>query len=245
MTASCRRPKKRSITPRAAGVPIVVALNKIDLPGVDTQRIYQQLATVELLPTEWGGDTEVVKTSATVGTGVDELLETLLTLAELRDYRANPHRAASGTCLEAELHEGRGVVAKLVVQNGTLRIGDSLVCGAAYGRVKAMYDTLRPSVQHAEAGPSMPVNVTGLHKAPAAGEHFYVLEDIATAARLPMTERAAAAARRWAFSHSTSRWRICSTTSARKRSRRSISSWRRRARLDRGDSERADEARSS
>jgi translation initiation factor IF-2 len=166
---------------KAAGVPIVVALNKIDLPGVDTQRIYQQLAANDLLPTEWGGDTEVVKTSATIGTGIDELLETLLTLAELRDYRANPARAASGTCLEASLHEGRGVVAKLIVQNGTLNIGDSIVCGAAYGRVKAMYDTLKPNQTHHQAGPSMPVNVTGLNIAPAAGEHFYVLEDIATA----------------------------------------------------------------
>jgi translation initiation factor IF-2 len=131
---------------RAAGVPIVIALNKIDLPGIDVERIYQQLAANDLLPTEWGGDTEVVKTSATTGVGIDQLLETLLTLAELRDYRANPSRAASGTCLEAELHEGRGVVAKLIVQNGTLKIGDAIVCGAAYGRVKALYDTLRPSV---------------------------------------------------------------------------------------------------
>jgi translation initiation factor IF-2 len=166
---------------KAAGVPIVVALNKIDLPGVDPQRVFQQLAANELLPTEWGGDTEVVKTSATVGTGIDDLLETLLTLAELRDYRANPHRVATGTCLEAELHEGRGVVAKLIVQNGTLRVGDALVCGSAYGRVKAMYDTLRPQVTHDEAPPSTPLNVTGLNVAPAAGERFYVLDDIATA----------------------------------------------------------------
>jgi translation initiation factor IF-2 len=166
---------------KAAGVPIVVALNKIDLPGIDVQRIYQQLAAAELLPTEWGGDTEVVKTSATVGTGIDELLETLLTLAELRDYRANPHRSAAGTCLEAELHEGRGVVAKMIVQAGTLKVGDALVCGTAYGRVKAMYDTLNANILHAEAGPSLPVNVTGLDVAPAAGERFYVLPDIATA----------------------------------------------------------------
>ncbi len=166
---------------KAAGVPIVVALNKIDLPGVDVQRIYQQLAAAELLPSEWGGDTEVVKTSATQGTGMDDLLETLLTLAELRDYRANPNRPARGTCLEAELHEGRGVVAKLIVQAGTLKVGDSIVCGGAYGRVKAMYDTLKPSLQHQEAGPSMPVNVTGLNIAPAAGEHFYVLPEISVA----------------------------------------------------------------
>jgi translation initiation factor IF-2 len=166
---------------KAAGVPIVVALNKIDLPGADVQRIYQQLAASELLPTEWGGDTEVVKTSATVGTGIDDLLETLLTIAELRDYRANPHRPATGTCLEAELHEGRGVVAKLIVQAGTLKVGDALVCGSSYGRVKAMYNTLKSSEHVSEAPPSMPVNVTGLNMAPGAGEHFFVLPDIATA----------------------------------------------------------------
>ncbi|MEX0676623.1 MAG: translation initiation factor IF-2, partial [Pirellulales bacterium] len=182
---------------KAAGVPIVVALNKIDLPGIDTQRIYQQLAAAELLPTEWGGDTEVVKTSATIGTGIDELLETLLTLAELRDYRANPDRAATGTCLEAELHEGRGVIAKLIVQSGTLRIGDALVCGSAYGRVKAMYDTLRVGVLHDEAGPSLPVNITGLNVPPAAGEHFYVLPDIATARQI--AEKRAGKSRRAAL----------------------------------------------
>ncbi len=174
---------------RAADVPIVVALNKIDLPGVDEQRIYQQLAANELLPSEWGGDTEVVKTSATVGTGIDELLETLLTLAELRDYKANPHRPATGTSLEAELHEGRGVVAKLVVQNGTLKVGDAIVCGAAYGRVRAMYDTLRPHVVYEEAGPSMTVNVTGFDVAPDAGERFYVLDDIATARQIAETRQ--------------------------------------------------------
>ena len=84
-----------------------------------------------MLPTEWGGDAEVVKTSATKGTGIDELLETLLTIAELHDFKANPHRAAVGTCLEAEVHEGRGVVAKLIVQNGTLKVGDAVVCGTA------------------------------------------------------------------------------------------------------------------
>ena len=166
---------------RAAGVPIVVALNKIDLPGIDVQRILQQLAATELLPTDWGGDTEVVKTSATTGAGIDDVLDTLLTIAELHDYRANPARPAYGTCLEAELHEGRGVVAKFMVQNGTLRVGDAIVCGSAFGRVKAMYDTLKPRVHYQEAGPSTPVNITGLDTPPTAGEHFYVIDDIATA----------------------------------------------------------------
>ena len=116
---------------RAAGVPIVVALNKIDLPGVNVDRIYQQLATNELLPSDWGGETELVKTSATKGEGIDQLLETLLTVAELQDYRADPDRPARGTCLESEMHEDRGVIAKFLVQSGTLRGGDIVVCGAA------------------------------------------------------------------------------------------------------------------
>jgi translation initiation factor IF-2 len=166
---------------RAANVPIVVALNKIDLPGVDVQRIYQQLATAGLLPTEWGGDVEVVKTSALSGQGIDDLLETLFTIAELHNLRANPDRPAVGTCLEAEVHEGRGVVTKFIVQKGTLHVGDSVVCGTSSGHIKAMYDTLKPHQKLNEAGPSMPVNVTGLDEAPAAGQRFYVLEEIAQA----------------------------------------------------------------
>ncbi len=169
---------------RAAGVPIVVAMNKIDLPGVDPQRVLQQLAANELLPTEWGGDTEVIKTSAITGEGIDALLETLLTIAELHDYRANPDRPAVGTCLEAELHEGRGVVVKAIVQDGTLRVGDAIVCGTAFGRVKAMYDTLKPHVTYREATPSTPVNLTGLNVAPSAGERFYVLDDVAMARQI-------------------------------------------------------------
>ncbi len=166
---------------RAAGVPIVVALNKVDLPGYDENKIFQQLATNDLLPTAWGGDTEVVKTSATKGTGIDELLETLLTVAELREYKANPDRAAFGTCLEAEQNEDRGVIAKFMVQKGTLKVGDVVVCGAASGRVKAMYDTLDPRKTYETAGPSMPVNVTGLDMPPGAGDHFYALDEIGQA----------------------------------------------------------------
>lgn len=166
---------------KAAGVPIVVALNKMDLPGVNVDRIFQQLSTSGLQPTEWGGDTEVVRCSALTGKGMDELLDTLLTIAELHDYRANPGREATGTCLEAELHEGRGVIAKFLVQKGTLHVGDVVVCGSGYGRIKAMYDTLDRNKTYDEVGPSTPVNVTGLDMAPGAGEHFYVLDDIALA----------------------------------------------------------------
>jgi translation initiation factor IF-2 len=166
---------------RAAEVPIVVALNKIDLPGINLERVYTGLSTNELQPSEWGGEVEVVKTSATKGTGIDELLETLLTVAELHEYKANPHRPAVGTCLEAQQEAERGIVAKVLVQNGTLRVGDILVCGQSHGRVKAMYDTLNDDRRVTEAGPSMPVNITGLDTAPSAGSRFYVLDDIARA----------------------------------------------------------------
>jgi translation initiation factor IF-2 len=165
---------------RAAEVPIVVALNKIDLPGINLDRVYTGLSTNELQPSEWGGDVEVVKTSATKGTGIDELLETLFTVAELHDYKANPNRPAVGTCLEAQQESERGIVAKMLVQNGTLRVGDVIVCGQSHGRVKAMYDTLN-NKRVEEAGPSIPVNITGLDMAPSAGSRFYVLDDIAQA----------------------------------------------------------------
>jgi translation initiation factor IF-2 len=165
---------------KAAEVPIVVALNKIDLPGVNLERVYTDLSTNELQPTEWGGEVEVVKTSATKGIGIDELLDMLLTVAELHEYKANPNRPAVGTCLEAQQDSERGIVAKVLVQTGTLRVGDVVVCGQAYGRVKAMYNTLDQS-RVEEAGPSIPVNITGFDEAPNAGSRFYVLEDIANA----------------------------------------------------------------
>jgi len=165
---------------KAAGVPIVACINKIDLPGADVQRVYQQLAAAELLPTEWGGETEVVKTSAVTGEGVDSLLDTLLTIAELHDLRANPDRMAAGVCLDASIHEGRGVVACLLVQKGTLNVGDPLVCGEATGHVKSMFDTLtRRKVT--EAGPARPVFVTGLDVPPGAGDRFQEVESIALA----------------------------------------------------------------
>jgi translation initiation factor IF-2 len=165
---------------KAAGVPIVVCINKIDLPGADVDKIYQQLATNDLLPSEWGGETEVVKTSALTGEGVDSLLDTLLTIAELHDLRANPDRTAAGVCLDASIHEGRGVVACLMVQKGTLKVGDAIVCGEASGTVKAMTNTLtRRKVS--EADPSMPVFVSGLDVAPGPGERFQVVDAIAMA----------------------------------------------------------------
>ena len=165
---------------RAANVPIVVCINKIDLPGANVDRIYQQLAANELLPTEWGGETEVVKTSAVTGVGMDDLLDTLLTIAELHDLRVNHERAAAGVCLDASIHEGRGVVACLLVQKGTLKVGDAIVCGESSGHVKAMQDTLlRRKI--AEAGPSVPVFVSGLDVAPGPGDRFQVVDSIALA----------------------------------------------------------------
>ncbi|MBB3206426.1 translation initiation factor IF-2 [Rhodopirellula rubra] len=165
---------------KAAEVPIVVALNKIDLEGVDANRVMTQLTEHGLTPSEWGGDVEIVKTSATTGEGMDELLETLLTVAELNEYSANPDRSALGVCLESEQHGDKGVVAKLVVQNGTLRVGDIIVCGPAHGRVRSLHDTLtgKPIT---EAGPSTPVSLTGLDTPPGAGDRFHVLKDISQA----------------------------------------------------------------
>jgi translation initiation factor IF-2 len=166
---------------RAAGVPIVVALNKIDLPGADVTRSMQGLSANELLPSEWGGDVEVVKTSAATGEGIDDLLDTVLTVAELHEFKANPNRPALGTCLESQQDPERGILAKVLVQNGTLRVGDVVVCGETFGRIKAMFDTLDNNVRLTEAGPSVPANVTGFHSAPNAGDRFYVLDDIGRA----------------------------------------------------------------
>jgi translation initiation factor IF-2 len=169
---------------KAAGVPIVVAANKCDLPGADINRIMTQMTEYGLTPSAWGGDVEVVPTSAITGEGMDELLETVLTVAELHDYKANPKRAAMGVCLESEQASDRGVIAKVMVQNGTLRVGDIVVCGSSFGRIKALYDTMKRSKQWTEASPSTPINITGLDKPPEAGEKFHVLNDIGQARQI-------------------------------------------------------------
>ena len=161
---------------RSAGVPIVVALNKTDLPDVDEQRVLQGLAGKEVLPSEWGGDTEVIRVSALNGTGIDELLETLLVTAELHEFRANPNCPAVGVCLETFRDEGRGVLAWMILRKGTLRVGDCIVCGEAHGRIRALYNDRDEEVQ--EAGPSTPVRVAGLDAVPDAGNHFFVMSDI-------------------------------------------------------------------
>ncbi len=161
---------------KAAGVPIVIALNKMDLPEVDDQRVLQQLAQHELLPAEWGGEYEVVRTSGETGLGMENLIETLALTSELQEFKANPEREAIGVCLEAFRDDGRGVIAWMIVQKGTLRVGDSVLCGKAHGRIRAMYDDQGNEVT--EAGPSMPVKVAGLDEVPSAGVHFFVMKDI-------------------------------------------------------------------
>jgi len=161
---------------RAADVPIVVALNKVDLPDVDEQRVLQDLAKHELLPVEWGGDVEVIRTSGETGQGLDDLVETLLLTAELQEYKANRNRPAVGVCIEGFRDEGRGSLAWFVVQKGSLKIGDVVLCGEAYGRIRAIYNDRDEEID--EAGPSMPVKVAGLNLVPGAGQHFYVLPDI-------------------------------------------------------------------
>lgn len=161
---------------KSAGVPIVVAMNKMDLPEIDEQRVLQGLTAHEILPSEWGGDTEVVRTSAMEGTGLDDLLETLLLTAELHEFQTRVDGPAVGVCLEAFRDEGRGALAWLIVQKGTLKVGDILLCGTAVGRVRAMYSDTDQEVL--EAGPSQPVKVAGLDGVPGAGDRFFVMPDV-------------------------------------------------------------------
>nr|UXE45576.1 translation initiation factor IF-2 [uncultured bacterium] len=173
---------------KAAEVPIIVALNKIDLPNVNINKIYGELSQQDLAPEEYGGQTPVVKTSALTGKGIDELLEMIGLVAETYcDLKARPARPATGTCLEALISEGRGAVARVLVQDGTLRVGDVMVCGDGYGRVRALYDDKGKSVE--EAGPSTPVEVSGLDSVPTAGEKFAVIDDISRAREIAERRR--------------------------------------------------------
>jgi translation initiation factor IF-2 len=172
---------------RAANVPIVVALNKIDLPDRNEQRVLQDLAGQNLLAAEWGGDTEVVRTSGNTGQGIEALLETLLTVAELRELTSDPNRIAHGACLEGFRDEGRGALAWLIVQEGTLHTGDVVLCGGAFGRIRSMYDDHDREIDH--AGPSCPVMVAGLDMVPNAGDRFYVLENVEEARQVAQLRR--------------------------------------------------------
>jgi translation initiation factor IF-2 len=160
---------------RAAEVPIVVAVNKIDKPEANPTRVRQQLTEFNLLPEEWGGETVYVDVSAKQGTNLDHLLEMILLIAEIQDYRANPNAPASGNIVEARLDRGRGPVATLLVERGTLRRGDALMAGKAYGRVRALLDDKGRTLQ--EAGPSTPAEILGLNMVPEAGDEFAVVDD--------------------------------------------------------------------
>ena len=160
---------------KAANIPIVVAVNKMDKPGANPDRVLTQLTEHDLVPSEWGGDTEVCRISAKTGMGIDELLETVILTAELRDLKANPNRAAKGTVIEARLDKTRGPIATLLVQNGTLNQGDTIIAGTAVGHVRVMTDDKGKSIKH--AGPSIPVEITGLAEAPAPGDAFEAVSD--------------------------------------------------------------------
>lgn len=160
---------------KEAGVPIIVAINKIDVTGANPERVKQELTEHGLIVEEWGGDTIAVPVSALHRQGIDELLEMVLLVAEMQELKANPNRRAKGTIIEAELDKGRGPVATVLVQNGTLRVGDSIVAGTAYGRVRAMMDHTGKRLK--EAGPSTPVQVLGLSEVPEAGDIMYCVED--------------------------------------------------------------------
>ena len=160
---------------KAAEVPIIVAVNKIDKPGANPDKILQQLTEHGLVPEEWGGDTITVKVSALQGLGIDELLEYILLVADVQDLKANPKAEASGVVIEANLDKGKGPVATLLVQNGTLRVGNCIVVGTACGRVRALLSDAGERIQKAE--PSTPVEILGLTEVPQAGDYFEVVQN--------------------------------------------------------------------
>ncbi|WP_285766630.1 translation initiation factor IF-2 [Peribacillus sp. SI8-4] len=164
---------------KAAEVPIIVAVNKMDKEAANPDRVMQELTEHGLVSEAWGGDTIFVPISAKKGEGIDSLLEMILLVSEVEEYKANPDRKANGTVIEARLDKGRGSVATLLVQNGTLKVGDPIVIGNTFGRVRAMVNDLGRRVK--DAGPSTPVEITGLNEVPQAGDRFIVFEDEKTA----------------------------------------------------------------
>ncbi|MBV4418085.1 translation initiation factor IF-2 [Clostridium tyrobutyricum] len=167
---------------KAANVPIVVAINKIDRPGANIDKVKQELTEYELVPEDWGGDTICVPVSAHTKEGIDTLLEMVLLTAELQELKANSNRNARGAVIEAKLDKGRGAVATLLVQNGTLNVGDSIIVGTTYGRIRAMFDDKGKKIK--SAGPSIPVEILGLSEVPEAGDKFNEVKDEKTAREL-------------------------------------------------------------
>ena len=160
---------------KAAGVSIVVAINKIDLDGADIDKVKGDLAAKDLTPDDWGGTTQMVPVSALKGTGVDELMEKILLEAEMLNLKANPNKVSNGSVIEARLDKGKGYISTLLVQAGTLKIGDYVLVGQYSGKVRALYDERGKQIK--EAGPSVPVSVLGLDGAPQAGDKFNVFDD--------------------------------------------------------------------
>lgn len=170
---------------KAAEVPIIIAVNKMDKEAANPDRVMQELTEHGLVPEAWGGDTIFVPMSAKKGEGIDELLEMILLVSEVEEYKANSNKLATGTVIEAQLDKGRGPVATLLVQNGTLKIGDPIVVGTAFGRVRAMVNDMGRRVK--DAGPSTPVEITGLNEVPQAGDLFVVFKDEKTARQVGET----------------------------------------------------------
>ena len=164
---------------KAAGTPIIVAVNKIDKPGANPENVINQLMQYELIPEEYGGDTIFVNISAKFGQNIDELLEMILLTADVLELKANPDQRAAGSVIEARLDKGRGTIATVLVQQGTMRVGDPIVVGNTYGRVRTMTNDRGRRVK--EAVPSTPVEITGLNDVPSAGDRFVVFEDEKTA----------------------------------------------------------------
>lgn len=160
---------------KAAKVPIIVAVNKMDKPNINPDRIKSEMADLGLMPEEWGGDTIFVNCSALKGEGINEILETILVVSEVEELKANPKKMATGTVIEAKLDKGRGPVATLLVQNGTLRQGDPIVCGTCFGKVRKMMNDLNQEIK--EALPATPVEVIGLNDVPVAGDLFKAFEN--------------------------------------------------------------------
>ena len=160
---------------KAAGIPLVVAINKMDTVGANPERIKQQLTEYDIVPEEWGGDTIVCPISAKTGMGIDNLLENLVVLAEVLELKANPNRAAKGAVIEARLDKGRGPIMTVLVQNGTLKLGDIIIAGTAVGRVRTMINDKGQRIT--EAGPSVPVEISGMSEVPSAGDTFNAVAD--------------------------------------------------------------------
>ena len=160
---------------KAANIPLVVAINKMDTVGANPERIKQQLTEYDIVPEEWGGDTIVCPISAKTGMGIDNLLENLVILAEVQELKANPNRAAKGAVIEARLDKGRGPIMTVLVQNGTLKLGDIIIAGTAVGRVRTMIND--KGVRITEAGPSVPVEISGMSEVPSAGDTFNAVAD--------------------------------------------------------------------